>query len=363
MTEVVPASSPGVAVRVLGWMCDPLGPLSVRPGHVVKLMPWLVRFARSSSASEMWRISEALAALNGRVHEDLLPILAAVGLQDILRPAGAFSLYETDAGYRSDALEWRLKRAHGITCEELSGQEARQMEPALGSNVTRAVFMPQWSHVGDPKVIVDTLRDWLAESQVTFVRDEVQAIVGVRPPKLRLSSGAVVGADLVVVAAGAWSGKFARQIGDRVLLESQRGYNTTLPDPGLRVTRELLFAEHKFVATPLDCGLRIGGAVEFGGLNAAPNFKRSDTLATLAARYLPGLKIDGGTRWAGHRPSTPDSLPVIGRSARHPSVYYAFGHGHLGLTQAATTGRLIADMIARRPPPIDMAPFAIERFA
>jgi D-amino-acid dehydrogenase len=147
-----------------------------------------------------------------------------------------------------------------------------------------------------------------------------------------------------------------------VLLESERGYNSTLPDPGITLHRQLIFAERKFVATPLSCGLRIGGAAEFGGLNAPANFKRSRALVELAHRYLPELRIEGGTNWAGHRPTTPDSLPVIGMSKGHPKVCYAFGHGHLGLTQAATTGRLITDLIVGRRPAIDLSPYDIGRF-
>jgi D-amino-acid dehydrogenase len=170
-------------------------------------------------------------------------------------------------------------------------------------------------------------------------------------------------ADQVVIAAGAWSKTLAQRIGDRVLLESERGYNMTLPRSGVSLKRQLIFAERKFVATPLSCGLRIGGAAEFGGLNAAANFKRSHALVALARRYLPGLQTEGGTEWAGHRPATPDSLPVIGRSPQLPDVFYAFGHGHLGLTQAATTGRLVSDLLFQRPPPIDLHPYSIGRFA
>jgi D-amino-acid dehydrogenase len=116
-------------------------------------------------------------------------------------------------------------------------------------------------------------------------------------------------ADKVVIAAGAWSGILARRLGDPVLLESERGYNTTLPHPGVNVAHQLIFAERKFVATPLTIGLRVGGAAEFGGLKAVANYKRSETLLGLARQYLPGLQSHGATVWAGHRPATPDSLP------------------------------------------------------
>jgi D-amino-acid dehydrogenase len=179
---------------------------------------------------------------------------------------------------------------------------------------------------------------------------------------MHLVSGAELSVDMVVIAAGAWSGILARQLGDRVLLESERGYNATISQPGIEVGRQLIFAERKFVATSLTCGLRIGGAAEFGGLGADPDYRRSVALLNLARRYLPDLQTDSATLWSGHRPTTPDSLPVIGLSRHHPRVLYAFGHGHLGLTQAATTGRLISELVGRQHPSIDPAAFSIGRF-
>jgi D-amino-acid dehydrogenase len=125
----------------------------------------------------------------------------------------------------------------------------------------------------------------------------------------------------------------------------------------------ITFAQDHFVATPMSMGLRIGGAVEFAGLDEPPDFKRSKTLLLLAKKYLPGLNIEGGTEWMGHRPSTPDSLPVIGRATRCENVIYAFGHGHLGLTGSATTGRVVAEIICEKGPRPDLTPFRIERFA
>jgi glycine/D-amino acid oxidase-like deaminating enzyme len=369
VTEIVPASVPGVAWRVPGWLLDPLGPLAVRPAHALKLIPWLWRFSQAGTPKQVSRIASALSALNNRVYADLRPMLAETGLSGELNERGALTVYESEQGFRSDAEEWTLKRDRGIAINNLTGEQARDMEPALGTIVHRAVFTPQWSHINDPKRLVDSLREWLRIHGVTFVTGDVIDISdpGGGTPQVNLqvnmADGRSIAAKNVVVAAGAWSGELAQRLGDRVLLESERGYNTTLPDPGVTLSREVIFAERKFVATPLSCGLRIGGAAEFGGLHAEPNFKRSQALVTLATRYLPGLKLRGGTNWAGHRPATPDSLPVIGASPRHGQVFYAFGHGHLGLTQAATTGRLISNLIRGEPTPIDLSPYSIRRFS
>jgi D-amino-acid dehydrogenase len=364
VTEVMPAAVPGALWRAFGWMLDPLGPIAVRPRHAMKLIPWLARFVKSGTPREVERISQALAAINSRVYDDLLPMLRDTGMAAELHRHGALSVYETEAGYQRDLPEWDCKRSHGIVVEAVTGEEARRMEPALGPLVHRAVLTPQWSHVSDPERLMRGLSAWLLKGGAVIRTGEVRQIVAGSASSLtlELEDGQRIAAGKAVIAAGAWSANLARRLGDPVLLESERGYNTTLPSPGIVLKRELIFSERKFVATPLSCGLRIGGAAEFGGLQAAPNFKRSRALVELARRYLPGLKIEGGTNWAGHRPTTPDSLPVIGASKRQPNVLYAFGHGHLGLTQAATTGRLVSELVFQKTTSLDLAPYDIGRF-
>lgn len=354
-TEIFPAARPGLWRKVPFWLLDPLGPLSLRPAHVGHLIPWLRAFLRAGG--EVPRITDAIAALNARVLDDLLPMLEAAGLEGDLRREGALLLYETEAGFAADAADAAALRAHGWDCEDLTQDDIRRLEPDVSPAIRRARFTPAWCTVSDPRRIWQGLFDHVASRAEIVAGDAARVGEGVL-----LTNARRVAADAVVVAAGAWSATLARTVGDRVLLESERGYNTTLPNPGVHVRRNLTFAERHFVAAPLAIGLRIGGAAEFAGLAAAPNWQRSDALLTLARRYLPGLDATGGTRWMGHRPSTPDSLPVIGRSPRDARVLYAFGHGHLGLTQSAVTGRIVADLVAGRDPRIDLAPYRIARF-
>lgn len=364
VTEVLPASVPGLVWRVPGWLIDPLGPLSIRPAHAPRLVPWLVRFLRSGRPAEMRRIAGAIAALNHAVLGDLRPMLQAIGLERDLRPDGCLTVYRSEAASVLDSWAWALQDELGMPGERLTGDQARELEPALSSTIAAAVFQPQWAQLADPRRLVERLAAWLQEQGVALRRGEARALepsaAGVR---VQLSGGETVEAKRVVVATGAWSRALAKSVGDPVLLESERGYNTTITVPRIKLGRQVTFAEAKFVASPLDPGLRIGGAAEFAGLDAPANFARSKALATLAERYLPGLETAGGTAWMGQRPSTPDSLPVLGPSPRAPAVLYAFGHGHLGLTQAATTGRITADLVAGRDPGLAVEPYSIARFA
>jgi D-amino-acid dehydrogenase len=169
-------------------------------------------------------------------------------------------------------------------------------------------------------------------------------------------------ADQVVLAAGAWSHLLARTLGDRIPLETERGYNTTFPTAGFDLRTHLTFADHGFVVSKIGEGLRVGGAVELGGLRLPPNYKRAETLLRKARDFLPGFDPQGGTQWMGFRPSLPDSLPIISRAPRADRVIYAFGHGHLGLTQSAGTAELVAALAGWRDPAISLAPFDSGRF-
>jgi len=364
VTECVPASVPGILRKVPKWLLDPLGPLYVRPGHAPRLAPWMMAFLAAGKIERVQGIARALADLNARCLDDVGALMERIGIADQLHRVGSLVVYPSEQARQADALEWDLKRRHGIRAQEVGRDGIMDLEPALGPAMTCGVFQPDWAHVDDPAAIVQALGAYLRAQGVTLRTGEVADVArtAAGASGVRLTDGATVAADAVVVAAGAWSGKLAKAAGDRVLLESERGYNTTLPAPGVTVNREIIFGADKFVATPLSIGLRIGGAAEFAGFDAPPNYGRCNALVTLARRALPDLNAEGGTKWMGHRPATPDSLPVIGPSPTLRNLYYAFGHGHLGLTQSASTGALIADMVDGRTPPINCEPFSIARF-
>jgi D-amino-acid dehydrogenase len=223
--------------------------------------------------------------------------------------------------------------------------------------------VPGWKTVSDPKLLGQALWRYSEERGARFTQGDVALVM---PTKghvvIQLRQGRTITARKLVIAAGAWSHLLARQFGDRVPLETERGYNTTLPASAFDVKRQLIFSRHGFVVTPLATGLRIGGAVELGGLSRPPNFNRAKAMLAKAKIFLPGLDASGGREWMGYRPSLPDSLPVIGRASDRDDVFYAFGHGHLGLTQSAATGALVHDLILGRPPVIDLSPFSAQRF-
>ncbi len=226
-----------------------------------------------------------------------------------------------------------------------------------------ATYSPSWKTVSDPKDFGRALWAYAEKLGCRFVKGEAAIVRGSENGALLiLKDGTEHSFNNIVVCAGAWSHRLARQLGDVIPLETERGYNTTLPKTAFDAKRMLIFSADAFVLTPLENGIRIGGAVELAGLDNPPNYKRADAMLTKAKRYLPGLDVTGGTQWMGFRPSLPDTLPAIGRSKASPHVLYAFGHGHLGLTQSAATGRLVRDLALGVAPALDLTPFSPQRF-
>jgi D-amino-acid dehydrogenase len=168
--------------------------------------------------------------------------------------------------------------------------------------------------------------------------------------------------ETLVVCGGVHSGELAAMLGERVPIEAERGYHVTYSDPGLQLPMPISDSGAKLFVTPMEMGVRIAGQAEFAGIYADPDYQRAEILERHMTRMFPRLHPADKTQWMGRRPAMPDSLPVIGPSAKQPNVYYAFGHGHLGLCGGAPTGRLVADLLAGRKPGIDLAPYRIDRF-
>ncbi|MES0208746.1 FAD-binding oxidoreductase [Mesorhizobium sp. M0028] len=362
-SDVLPLAHKGMIRQLPKWLADPLGPLSIPPAYLPKLLPWLVRFWRAGRSDRYEAGLAAQAGMMKLAEAEWMGLLDRSGTRPMLHEDGSLELYESEAEFKASLPGWAARQRFGIGFNHVEGSALAALQPGLSPRFARGTFVPGWKTVADPKLLGKALWAYAERLGARFEKARIERIeAGQGDAILTMADGTTRRAKHVVIAAGAWSHLLARHLGDGIPLETERGYNTTLPKTAFDVKRQLIFSGHGFVITPLETGLRVGGAVELGGLERPPNYARSKALLEKAQKFLPGLDPANGREWMGFRPSLPDSLSVIGRSQKTPSVVYGFGHGHLGLTQAAATGRLIRELVLGQGPSLDLGPFSPQRF-
>lgn len=363
VTEFMPASRPSVWRQIPGWMLDPEGPVRVRPSYMPKLVPWFLRFLAASRPSRLRELEAQGAALCALALDDTLALLRETGLEGEISEEGCLSLYTDEAEFRADRDHIAILERFGFPHEVLGRQAIRTLEPELSDTIGLAVLFPQNRSIKDPYRLVLALADRFTAlggrvetGEVTgFVRSE-----GIR--EVVLKDGRRMPADDVVIAAGAFSGRLAKLLGEPIPLETERGYHTQIMAPGISMRHSVIWPARAFMVTPTAGGIRVGGTVEMAGLDAPPDYRRSRITVKRAREALPNLRCEDFTEWMGHRPALPDTVPILSPSATTRGVFYATGHGHLGLTYAATTARLMGDLITGAKPPLDLYPYRINRF-
>lgn len=361
-TDIFPLASPKIFWKAPKWLLDPLGPLSLPPAYAVQMLPWLMRFVRACAPDRVAASVNAQTAMMDLSKAELEGFLDRTGTLSMLQKNGNLEVYEGEAQFRASLPGWEARARHGIAFTHMSAAEMAAVQPGIAPRFTHGTFTPGWYSIADPKLYTLALADHFRAKGGRIEIADVAALTADETGVDVIASGQSWRADQVVLAAGAFSHLIARSLGEKIPLETERGYNTTLPVGAFDLRCQVTFGGHGFVVSRLSTGVRVGGAVELGGLKLAPNFKRSQAMLAKAAAFLPGLQTTGGTQWMGFRPSMPDSLPAIGHARDTRRVVYAFGHGHLGLTQSAGTARVVADLLSGQRPPIDITPFSPQRF-
>jgi len=362
--EVVPLSQPGMLLKVPGWLLDPEAPLSLRPSSLPGLLPWFTRFTANSLPARMRAISADLARMTFAATGDFKAQLADIGAPDLLVERPVLKLFDDDRDKATMGAAFGLARELGCTIDEITGRDAHDMEPAIAADFKSAAVLRDWSYVTNPKRLVELLLQAFVQRGGTVV---TQACTGFERDDARVTGviaadGTVLPADEVVISAGTQSVTLARRLGIPLQLEGVMGYSTGLQDPGVELKHTVFYPSGGFGITPYENELAVAGTVEFAGLTAEPRWRRADVLVKRAHRVLPGLQTGHRVRRMGRRPFTPDTRPIIGRTGKLANVTLATGHGQLGLTLGATTGRLVTDIIAGQPTESWLSAFGPDRF-
>lgn len=360
--SVHPEAMPGVWREIPHMLARRQAPISVRPAYLPRLLPWFMRFLASSSARRADASSAAIHALASRALEYLQPLVDKAGAQDLLRRSGVIYVHESPAQFAKAKLDCAYYERRGVEYRLLDSAALHQEEPALRPGLAGGVLISSAAHTLSPLALSRKLFELFIAQGGQFRQDEVTGFViaGERISTVRASEA--LACTEVFVTAGAYSGALSGQLGSPVPLDTERGYHLHCPTPGIELVRPLLFGSRAFAATSMQDGLRLAGTVEFAGLQAPPTPGRAQMLGAQARELFPGLNTEQGRPWLGFRPSLPDTIPVISGSPAYANVFFGFGHGHLGLTQSAVTGALLAGLADAKPAPFDLRPYRIDRF-
>jgi D-amino-acid dehydrogenase len=364
-SSVVPMSMPGLWKKIPGYLLDPLGPITIRWRALPRLMPWLVRFVLAGASVKKVRVTaRALSALLADAPARHLALARDAGAADLIEQAGLLYAYADRRAFEADALSWDLRRENGVQWHELPAAALRERVPQLDHRYGFGVWVESGAHCVDPGAYVAALVAYAERLGVTFLNRDVRGL-DIADGRLRGVSTAAgaIACDRAVIAAGVHSKKLARDAGDVLALESERGYHVSIADSGISLAIPVMPTDGRMANTSTRAGFRVAGQVELCSIADAPNWRRADILLAHAKRAYPTLRATPAnvTRWMGHRPSSADGLPYIGQASGCGDVFHAFGHGHIGLAAGPITGKLIADLVGGKQPEIDPAPYRAKR--
>ena len=367
VTSIFPMAVPGIYKKVPGWILDPLGPLSIRWQHLPAVAPWMLRFLKAGNAAQVAVAVAGLYALTAPALDLYQQFAASADASDLIRADGHLMVYRSQASMHAENAAWNKRAALGISFESISADVLHDMEPELDPAFQYARYVPGNGHCANPQRLAERFLAAVVRDGGRFHRAAAQGF--------RLQDGKVLAvktdtgelpADYVVLAAGAQSRQLARQLGHHIPLEPERGYHAQITESDVILRRPVFSTEAKVFAASMEGGLRFAGTAEFGGAKAPPDWRRADGLLQLGRGMFPRLAKPSAseqvTRWMGFRPSTPDGLPVLGVSSAANNAFFAFGHGHIGVTSAPMTGEIITSLISGGTPTVNLAPYSPTRF-
>ena len=363
--QVFPIADLSILKRLPAMLMDPMGPLRLDWKYMPRALPWFTRLLLNLRPAPFQRTVAGIRALNESSLQAWHRLLDGIDCPGLMREDGSLLVYERPESRPAlEALQARMRQQQ-VPVEFWQARAVHETAPQLSEQIQGGLFFPATGHFIDPYRVVCELVNAAKTCGVQFLKQPVtggqlsEAGVNLVTPQGRVT------ARRVVIACGAHSAKLTAELtGKKVPLDTERGYHLMLPHELGRLPFAVTSLERKFIMTPMTDGLRLAGTVEFAGLQAPPSMERAWQLHRLSkGLFRRDLSAEAATPWMGFRPSLPDSLPIID-TVCDGKVLLAFGHQHLGLTQAAVTAEMITQLAgatsAHALP--ELHPYRLDRF-
>lgn len=360
---VVPVNTPGIALSGLKYLANPRGPFRLQWRALPALVPWLARFVANSRPSRVDYMVENIGHLVTDSVAQHRALTRGTRAEKWIATSDFAYAYASRAAFEADRASWDYKRRMGFVPEVIEGPAVQEHDPSLGPAIGCLALLRDHGHILDPGAYMADLAAVLEDEGGRVLRAEARDIVleAGRVTAVATDQGPLP-CGRAVLAAGIWSKPLMRKLGLKVPLVAERGYHLHFKGPSLMPRSPMMLAAGKVAVNPMSSGLRCAGTVELGGTTGGPSRAPLDLIARQMRAAFPRLKYDSAEEWMGFRPSTPDSLPLIGEIGA-TGVHAAFGHQHVGLTAGPKTGRIVAALIDAQPPNLNLRPYDANRFS
>ena len=356
---IMPIANPSMLKMIPQILLSPNSPVYLKWSYLAKFSPWALQFIMNGTRPKALPIILALNELIYDTVENHIQLSKNTGAARFIEKGDMTLLFRNRKQFSSDKFANQTRRNLGIIWEELSRDKLLDRDPHISKLYQFGLAYKNHGWITNPAAYVSSLAKHFQENGGKILIGEVSKING---NNVELKGGIILKAENIVLATGAWSKNLASQLGHNIPLQAERGYHLSLKNASHMPPNTYLITDKKFGLTPMDGFLRCAGQSEFAPLEMPPNPKAIKNLRKFLFRLYPKLAYETETIWQGTRPTLPDSLPVIGRSSKNPSVIFAFGGQHLGLTMGPKIGKMVRDIIFERQSNINMKPYSSDRF-
>ena len=358
---VVQLNRPDVIYDIPKMLLSSYGPLALKWNYIPKMIPWILKYLKSSTKKSMMHTTKFMHQILDLSLDAYDEILSEIDTTNLVERKGIIYIW-TNKNLKSRKMEIKIRNDLGIKQRLLSREEVLELEPNLNPVFDAGVIYDYAYHARDPKGITQKLFELYLKLGGKFKKEEVTNVEQTRfnQTQVKTNSG-IFNFEKIVLACGAFSKKLTDQLGEKIPLDTERGYHIHYKKMDHLLKRPVIFLDRGFGMTPMNQGLRAVGTVELGGFDNPISKKRIDYIDKCAKELLPQLG-EFQDEWLGFRPTLPDFLPVIGPSLKNKNIIYAFGHHHLGWTLGAITGKIVSGIVNEEKTNLDLTPYSSARF-
>lgn len=360
---MVPTNTPDLRKTALKYLLNPKSPVFLQWSALPRLTPWLWQFLRNATDRHLPHMVAGAAGIVTDSLDQHRALTRGTRAQTHIAQSAISFVYPDRATFDADARSWALRAEFDQVPEVIEGAAVQDAEPILSRDCACLARLSDHGHILNPGAYMADLAAVLADEGGRYL--QAQALdISLDAGRITsvLTDQGPLACDRAVLAAGVWSGPLMAKLGLNVPVIAERGHHLHFKDPSQLPRDPMLIVEGKFGATPMSSGLRCAGTTELGDTKKGPNRAALRLIKAHAQRIFPKLEYSEAEEWLGFRPSTPDSLPLIGEIGQ-TGTYAAFGHQHIGLTSGPKTGRLITALINDQPPNQDLSAYNANRFS